>query len=381
MKIKKNSLYVGIALVCMMVPASLKNLPFGMTITAITTTVCAAVIIQGFEKIHMCPTLIFLIGLMLIELISTLYNDGNILVWIKYIITYIALYYLTIKGLSKNEKNFLKVGISIFEVYIYIEIISIVLGKDFLGNYNQIYMIFPCFATMSLLLKKRTGEKKYIRKFWRTAIIVIVGCFLSQIRYRTYDFEATFLISVSILILYVIFPQIFEKISMKLCLIGILFINITLVVTQSLLNNGFVEYIIQKVLHKSLNLTGRTDLWKMSVYAILQKPLLGYGMSWGGLNIWGGKFVPHNQFLYLACMGGLLLIICLGGWLIYITYKIDKYSKNEKVYKVCQYSILSQLVLFLALSYSFEQLAPFLLIMDIASFYVEKENWRMSNNG
>ena len=45
---------------------------------------------------------------------------------------------------------------------------------------------------------------------------------------------------------------------MKMCLIGILFINVTLVITQSLLNNSVIEYIIQNVLHKSLNLTGRT---------------------------------------------------------------------------------------------------------------------------
>lgn len=67
------------------------------------------------------------------------------------------------------------------------------------------------------------------------------------------------------------------------------------------LYNKELKHIIQNVLHKSLNLTGRTDLWKMSVYTIIQKPIWGYGVSWEGLSIWGGKFVPHNQFLYLAC--------------------------------------------------------------------------------
>ncbi len=91
---------------------------------------------------------------------------------------------------------------------------------DFLGNYNQIYMIFPCFTAMTLLLRNKTGRKKYTRKFWSTSIIVIFGCFLSPIIYGTRDLEATFLISAGILILYAIFSQFFEKISMEMCLMG-----------------------------------------------------------------------------------------------------------------------------------------------------------------
>lgn len=373
MKIKMNSLYIGIALMCMMLPASLKSSPFGIEITVLAMVVCIVAFFLEFERIHMCPTLFLLIVLALLELTSTIFNDGNAFVCIKNIITYIALYYLTIGELSKNERAFLKVALLVFEIYIYIEIVSIILGMDFLGNYNQIYMIFPCFTAMTLLLRNQTGRKKYTRKFWSTSIIVIFGCFLSQIIYGTRDLEATFLISAGILILYAIFSRFFEKISMKMCLIGILFINVTLVITQSLLNNSVIEYIIQNILHKSLNLTGRTDLWKMSVYTIIQKPIWGYGVSWDGLSIWGGKFVPHNQFLYLACVGGLLLVLCLVGWLVYIAYKGDQYSKNDIVFKICQYTLLSQLVLFLTLSYSIEQLVPFLFVMDVASYYVERQ--------
>ena len=235
-------------------------------------------------------------------------------------------------------------------------------------------MIYPCFSALVLLLRNRTNEKKYTKKFWIISIFVVLGCFLSQIRYGTHDLEATFLISAFVLILYVIFSGLFEKISMKFWLISIFFLNITLVVTQSLLNNGLVDYIIQNILHKNLNLTGRTDLWKMSVYTILQKPLLGYGVSWDGLNIWGGKFVPHNQFLYLACMGGLLLIICLVGWLAYIACESDRYSKKDRSYRICQYALVAQLVLFLTLSYSLDQFIPFLFMLDVISFYVERES-------
>ena len=382
MKIKKNNLYIGIALVCMMMPASLKGSLFGTLTTVLALLVCIITILQEFGRVHMCPTMIFVIGLTSLELISTIYNGGNAFVWIKYIITYIAMYFLIMGELAKNENDFLNVGIFVFEMYIWIEIISIILGKDFLGNYNQVYMIFPCFSVVVLLLKNRTGKKKYIRKFWTISICVILGCFLSQIRYGTYDLEATFLISACLLILYVVFSAFFEKISMKFCLISIFFLNITLVVTQALLNNRLVEYIIQNILHKNLNLTGRTDLWKMSVHTILQKPLLGYGVSWDGLNIWGGKFVPHNQFLYLACIGGLLLIMCMVCWLAYIACESDRYSKKDIAYRICQYALVAQLVLFLTLSYSVEQFIPFLFVVDVASFYVEREirNSRTKSN-
>ena len=133
MKIKMNSLYIGIALMCMMLPASLKSLPFGIEITVLAMVVCIVAFFLEFERIHMCPTLFLLIVLALLELTSTIFNDGNAFVCIKNIITYIALYYLTIGELSKNEKAFLKVALLVFEIYIYIEIVSIILGMDFLG--------------------------------------------------------------------------------------------------------------------------------------------------------------------------------------------------------------------------------------------------------
>ena len=42
-KIKMNSLYIGIALMCMMLPASLKSLPFGIEITVLAMVVCICV--------------------------------------------------------------------------------------------------------------------------------------------------------------------------------------------------------------------------------------------------------------------------------------------------------------------------------------------------
>ena len=57
MKIKMNSLYIGIALMCMMLPASLKSLPFGIEITVLAMVVCIVAFFLEFERIHMCPTL------------------------------------------------------------------------------------------------------------------------------------------------------------------------------------------------------------------------------------------------------------------------------------------------------------------------------------
>ena len=58
-KIKMNSLYIGIALMCMMLPASLKSLPFGIEITVLAMVVCIVAFFLEFKRIHMCPTLFF----------------------------------------------------------------------------------------------------------------------------------------------------------------------------------------------------------------------------------------------------------------------------------------------------------------------------------
>ena len=373
MKIKGKNLYIGSALICMMMPESIKNSPIGIISTIVALLMSAIIIVFEYKKAQKGPALFFLITFGVIEMIATEVNKGSIMVWGKDILIYIALYFLVTGQLSKNENNFLKVGSLVLETYIYIEIFSVFTNWDFLGNYNQVYIMLPCLVAMILLIEKKNKKNEHNRRFWRVIIISVIACFFAQIKYGTNDLEASFLMSVGILILFKVFPKICNRISMKMCVVCMIFINVTLVVTQSLLKNRILQFVILKVFHKSLNLTGRTDLWSMSTYTILQKLLLGYGISWEGLNIWGGQFVPHNQFLYLACMGGILLIVCLIAWLIYIADKSDKFYKGQSRYKICQYALIAQLILFITLSYSYEQLISFWMMMDIISFYAEKE--------
>ena len=74
--------------------------------------------------------------------------------------------------------------------------------------------------------------------------------------------------------------------------------------------------------------------------------------------------------------------MCMVGWLAYIACESDRYSKKDIAYRICQYALVAQLVLFLTLSYSVEQFIPFLFVVDVASFYVEREirNSRTKSN-
>lgn len=120
MKIKGKNLYIGSALICMMMPESIKNSPIGIISTIVALLMSAIIIVFEYKKAQKGPALFFLITFGVIEMIATEVNKGSIMVWGKDILIYIALYFLVTGQLSKNENNFLKVGSLVLETYIYL---------------------------------------------------------------------------------------------------------------------------------------------------------------------------------------------------------------------------------------------------------------------
>ena len=61
----------------------------------------------------------------------------------------------------------------------------------------------------------------------------------------------------------------------------LVFIGLTflLVGTDVIVNNRFLATLLQKYSHTNKILTGRLDMYQIAIYAILQKPFLGYGIN------------------------------------------------------------------------------------------------------
>ena len=78
-------------------------------------------------------------------------------------------------------------------------------------------------------------------------------------------------------------------------------------------NVGVFDFLIEKVFHKEVTLSGRTYLWNAILNAIVKRPILGYGygVSMGDI-FTAGRYVAssgHNYFLDLLLRGGILQLV------------------------------------------------------------------------
>ena len=113
--------------------------------------------------------------------------------------------------------------------------------------------------------------------------------------------------------------------------IGLLFFQI----------QNYFAFFIEGVLHKSLTLTGRTEIWARTIEFVKQAPLFGYGKEDYAFRAVKHGFNPgypaglhcHNRFLETMYMGGVVLMAIYGYILFYAArclYKL-RHTKTAKI--------------------------------------------------
>ncbi len=70
-------------------------------------------------------------------------------------------------------------------------------------------------------------------------------------------------------------------------------------------------YLIENILKKNINLTGRTEIWDISIHLIQEKWLFGYGVPLThGYVFWRNKFYhTHNGIFEIMIQGGIITLI------------------------------------------------------------------------
>lgn len=305
-----------------------------------------------------------------VQFLLVIYIQEGYASWIKNALVIIAFECLIYDNIIKSKTYIFNAICIIGIIYICLECFTCLGSNDFLNDFNEIYAIYPCIATLLLYMKHISSKKIYSFAFYIVTLKIIIFPILDNyILYGILNLEISFYLTALILIVYDKFPQILKKINFKIALGFMFFLNVTIVVTQTLLSTPIIQLILQKIFHKSINLTGRTDLWRAAIKLICQKPIEGYGVLWEGLPIWYGYYHPHNQFLYLVLVGGISIIIILLLWLFYVVIDLDKIKKrdNKRLIGFLGWGLIAQIFSFTTLSFNYRQIVLFFALLFLAS--------------
>lgn len=244
---------------------------------------------------------------------------------------------------ASNKKMLLSGLLFCFEIIIYINFITVLIfpkgmyttGTPLTGvavqnwfmGFKNVHIVYYLPAILiALSYSELYGCKK------RRNLIILVSVFCTLVCK-----SSTSIIGISILLLLLLlnhmFPKkkIFEFKNLMFIACG-LFLLIIIFRLQNLFSYIFVD-----LLGKDLTLSKRTILWDITMKAISNKMLLGYG--WQDIDkrhfMYNSKTIisAHNQILEYMYIGGLILIAIY----IYIIYNINKETKKNQNKKIAEY--------------------------------------------
>ena len=164
--------------------------------------------------------------------------------------------------------------------------------------------------------------------------------------------------------------------------------KIWIIVVASLLLNVLVvnfritdwfEWLISGILGKSMNLSGRTEIWNIANDIVRKKLVFGYGMADNGGFVWWGYvnspksyWQAHNQWLQLLYDGGLVALVLFILMILYSEKKLKE--ANGIVVSIHLACLLAFMVMMVAEIYSY---TPYFYIMIFLGQHLQmflKEN-------
>jgi O-antigen ligase len=192
----------------------------------------------------------------------------------------------------------------------------------FLGFKNEQTAYFLPLIGLVFILSKIEG-------FNKSKIAILFISILSSILIHS----STLLVGLGILLIVEFFPfirknsKVFNQATYFIISV-VMFVAIPILRLQNLF-----DFLIEGILHKSLTLTYRTDLWDRAIAAIFQHPIIGWGEQpnivkyelYDSMSI----ISAHNQFLEYTFTGGILLIliyVAMNIMLIKRTWSIKSYE-------------------------------------------------------
>jgi len=202
-------------------------------------------------------------------------------------------------------------------------------GHYFLGNENGIiFYVLPAFALAMIYIKK---EHRFLR-----GALLIAACLANEI----IVWCATGIVGLTVAFLLVLIAYIKKKpLNYNSILIGCLIANILISVVRILDRFWITAYLIDKVLGKTLTLSGRTIIWDAAMPVISSSLVTGLGRGNHIITSYYPRHA-HNEYFQILTVGGIPLLILLLFIMIYYR-KIFKKAKQRTYATTVMISMLT----------------------------------------
>lgn len=273
-------------------------------------------------------------------LVSTLLNHGDLVCYVKELISFLTTYFVIKFGLEKSPKKF----INIFSTYLSLLLVlntlsTIIFYPDamFRDNNNPIFFMggdntsvrLYIIAVLFSFMKKYIKNKKMVMP-----VVSLLNLFVfSMIR----DLGGGKICFIILLLCtgYLIYGvNIPRKIMRKIIIVNVLLFFILVIVNKM----SLFKFIIVDILHRNLSLTDRTIIWDITIKKIMSKPVMGYGMIDGlafqsmlpyiiGVN-------AHNTYLMILFDGGIVLFAIFIISMIIVQMKFDSVKHDRWIYMI-----------------------------------------------
>ncbi len=278
-------------------------------------------------------------------MVSAVINYTTIFQIVKDIMGLLYGFMLVKVGMTKDKKGFIHVISRCFILLLLINLICFIrypngiyyvvsyfenIRYNFLGIDNQITPI--AIIALSTYIAERHSHY-YNNKFTTIVVVLIVAANAIMLQVGTCIF------GLGIFSLLVIADKILNKKMPGYTLLLIIFFTGFILVVFFNMQSIF-SFIIIEVLKKDLTISSRTNIWKIAIEYISEKPILGYGIG-------TTTFMPHydrnahNTVLQLCLQCGISGLVVLTNLLI-CPCKILKNKQNSiLVYAVFAFLIMS----------------------------------------
>lgn len=358
-------------------------IPLANEIYNILLVIDYLIIILLYSYNHDYKNILFILCFLLFGvtiIFSTYKQDGEVLEYIKQLITYLMIILFFNIGIKKYREKFLK-AMSIFFISINsINFITIIMYPEgmyingvgawanwFLG-YKNGFILYLIPNIISSYFYDRITKNKISPITIITIIISIITLILSD--------SSTGIVGLAILLFVIVFRKALNKLkvfNLKNCIIIYLVLFFAIIIFRV---QEIFSYLIVDILHKNLDFTNRTYIWDTALEYIKDNFIFGYGYESSKIRTikfaYSQAVTCHNQLLDFLYQGGMLGVTFISFMISSLNKKIKK-CDNDETKVVITGCILAYLIMMLTEYYNFQYyIFMFVIFLNMYRFNIEK---------